>query len=700
MACEPEYNYDGTILNRLPEEYDGMFEVPEGVTEIADSAFMDCQSLSAISLPSTLTKIGDYAFKRCESLQEITIPDSVTEIGQAAFWMCHSLTDVVLSRSLCEIDDEAFCETAIEHIVIPESVRSIGERAFEDCYNLYDVVLPENIRIADSAFKGCVGLHSADALYLNLYNNPHYKLIQVFPHAKGYKIPDDVVEIGSGAFENSGIVHLEVPGSIKVIHNSAFSGIPSLKSIKICNGVTSLPDCCFHNCESLEEVSVPESIDTIGSLCFAGCTNLEEIVLPDKPTEISESLFEGCGSLKSVTIGRNIIKVGSKAFMNCTALKEILMPDSLEKISYRAFAGCTSLKEILMPDSVRSLEDECFEGCSSLKRINFSDSLEIIPYRAFASCTELETITLPKNLNKIEDKAFLGCSSLKEVINSGSASVYQDSFRGTLVKDARLLPEFKYYGRMLPSEWKSETVSGDTLLTVYRGFYVKDVETANAIIDDIKKNGLYLEQITEKFPKEYSYKSSVGHKKFSETELDELYANKIPVDYALQGADNNQVYFGDYHCAMYYATRGSRSSVAILIEAKMSLNELNVDGTDSLNHVFDPENNNPLLRTVFGKKIDLYLEKLRAETTNTDKDYTNKIRWVILNMAQSDNDIVYAFYNNDLLIHGTAGTEFKYALKANLPIAPERIVSVKIVQDDSSSFTDSSRTITLCDLRR
>lgn len=677
MACEPEYNYDGTILNRLPEEYDGMFDVPEGVTEIADSAFMDCQSLSAISLPSTLTKIGNYAFKRCESLQAITIPDSVTEIGQAAFWMCHSLTDVVLSRSLCEIAYEAFCETAIEHIVIPESVRSIGGSAFEDCYNLYDVVLPENIRIADSAFKGCGGLHSADALYLNLYNNPHYKLIQVFPHAKGYKIPDDVVEIGGSAFVDSSVVHLEVPGSIKVIHDSAFSGITSLKSIKICNGVTSLPDHCFHNCESLEEVSVPESIDTIGRLCFAGCNKLEEIVLPDKLTEISESLFEGCGSLKSVTIGRNVIKVGSKAFMNCTALKEILMPNS-----------------------VSSLGDECFAGCSSLERINFSDSLEIIPCRALAGCTALETITLTKNLKIIEDKAFLGCSSLKEVIGSESVSVKQDSFRGTLVKDARLLPEFKYYGRMLPSEWESETVSGDKLLTVYRGFHVEDVETANAIIDDIKKNGLYLEQITEKFPDKYIFKSNRGYKKFSETELDELYANKIPVDYTLQGDDKDQVYFGDYHCAMYYATRSTRSPVAILIEAEMSLNELNVDGTDSLNHVFDPENNSPLLRKVFGKKIDLYLEKLRAETTNTDEECTRKIRGAILKMAQSDNDIVYAFYNNDLLIHGTAGTKFKYALKANLPIAPERIVSVKIVQNDSISFTESSRTITLSDLRK
>lgn len=676
MTCEPEYNYDGTILNRLPEEYDGMFEVPEGVTEIADGAFMDCQSLSAITLPSTLTKIGEYAFKRCESLQTITIPDSVTEIGQAAFWMCHSLTDVVLSRSLCEIADEAFRETAIEHIVIPESVRSIGDSAFEDCYNLYDVVLPENIRIADSAFKGCGGLHSADALYLNLYNNPHYKLIQVFPHAKGYKIPDDVVEIGSGAFKKSGIVHLEVPGSVKVIHDSAFSRIPSLKSIKICNGVTSLPDCCFRNCESLEEVSVPESIDTIGSLCFAGCTKLEEIVLPDKLTDIGPSLFEGCISLRSVTLGQNIIEVCSKAFMNCTALKEILMPDS-----------------------VRSLENECFAGCSSLKRIDFSDSLKIIPYRAFAGCTELETITLPKNLKKIEDKAFFGCSSLKEVINSGSASVEQDSFRGTLVRDARLLPEFKYYGQLLPSEWESETVDGDTLLTVYRGFHVEDVETAKAIIDDIRKNGLYLEQITEKFPNEYSYKGFYGHRKLSATELDGLYANKIPLDYALQGADKNQVYFGDYHCAMYYANRSARSSVAILIEAKMSLNELNVDGTDSLAFVFDPENNNPLTRKVFGKKIDLYLEKLRAETTSTDEECTRKIRKAILNMAQSDNDIVYAFYKNDLLIHGKQGTEFKYALQAKLPIAPEKIVSVRIVHQDTDSAIEGSKRISLGDMR-
>ena len=264
-------------------------------------------------------------------------------------------------------------------------------------------------------------------------------------------------------------------------------------------------------------------------------------------------------------------------------------------------------------------------------------------------------------------------------------------------------PEYNYDGTILsrlPEEYDGmfEVPEG---VTEIADCAFMDCQSLSAISlpSTLTKIVNYGEQITEKFAKEYSYKSSVGHKKLSETELDELYANKIPVDYALQDADENQVYFGDYYCAMHYATRGSRSSVAILIEAKMSLNELNVDGTDSLAFVFDSENNNPILRKVFGNKIDLYLEKLRAETTSTDEESTRRIRKAVLNMAQSDNDIVYEFYKNDLLIHGKQCTVFKYALQAKLPIAPEKIVSVRIVHHDADSAIEGSKHIGLGDMR-
>ena len=45
-------------------------------------------------IPDGVTNIGDYAFYNCDSLTSITIPDSVTTIGGYAFHWCDSLTDV------------------------------------------------------------------------------------------------------------------------------------------------------------------------------------------------------------------------------------------------------------------------------------------------------------------------------------------------------------------------------------------------------------------------------------------------------------------------------------------------------------------------------------------------------------------------------------------------------------------------------
>ena len=80
-----KYSFDGRILEHLDENFEGYYEVPEGVMSIADGALMFCGKLSAISLPTTLTKIGEYAFKSCENLESIIIPDSVTYIGPHAF---------------------------------------------------------------------------------------------------------------------------------------------------------------------------------------------------------------------------------------------------------------------------------------------------------------------------------------------------------------------------------------------------------------------------------------------------------------------------------------------------------------------------------------------------------------------------------------------------------------------------------------
>ena len=83
----------------------------DGVTQIGETAFSDCSSLTSITIPNSVTSIGGGAFGRCTSLTSVVIPDGVSRIGNHAFSYCSSLTNVV----------------------IPGSVTSIGAAAFRNC---------------------------------------------------------------------------------------------------------------------------------------------------------------------------------------------------------------------------------------------------------------------------------------------------------------------------------------------------------------------------------------------------------------------------------------------------------------------------------------------------------------------------------------------------------------------------------------
>lgn len=69
----------------IPKEIEGA-----SVTSIGSRAFVDCRSLTEITIPDSVTSIGFEAFQECTSLTEIAIPDGVTSIGSNAFSGCTS----------------------------------------------------------------------------------------------------------------------------------------------------------------------------------------------------------------------------------------------------------------------------------------------------------------------------------------------------------------------------------------------------------------------------------------------------------------------------------------------------------------------------------------------------------------------------------------------------------------------------------
>ena len=119
-------------------------EIPNSVTEIGESAFEGCHSLTNVIFGenSQLTSIGGNAFRYCTSLTSIEIPNSVTSIGSFNFDGCSSLKDIIVPNSVTRIEKSTFrgC-SSLASVTLGYSVENIGESAFSGCSNLSSIYM-------------------------------------------------------------------------------------------------------------------------------------------------------------------------------------------------------------------------------------------------------------------------------------------------------------------------------------------------------------------------------------------------------------------------------------------------------------------------------------------------------------------------------------------------------------------------------
>lgn len=86
------YSKDMERLIAVPSGRAGELTIPDGVTDVDKSAFLDCDKLERVTLPEGITRIPAYFMEKCAALEEAVIPASVTSIGTGAFSGCDKLT--------------------------------------------------------------------------------------------------------------------------------------------------------------------------------------------------------------------------------------------------------------------------------------------------------------------------------------------------------------------------------------------------------------------------------------------------------------------------------------------------------------------------------------------------------------------------------------------------------------------------------
>ena len=147
----------------LPEENNGQLvcvTIPDSVTSIGRSAFVENYNLKSVIIGNGVRSIGASAFAYCYGLENVQIGNNVTTLGRSAFWYC-GLKSIIIPDSVKSIGIQAFGDCGLESITIPDGVTSIGDAAFGGCTSLASITIGNGVTsIGKSAFTGCTSLTS------------------------------------------------------------------------------------------------------------------------------------------------------------------------------------------------------------------------------------------------------------------------------------------------------------------------------------------------------------------------------------------------------------------------------------------------------------------------------------------------------------------------------------------------------------
>ena len=268
--------------------------VSEGVTNLGDYAFYDCENLTSVQLPSTMESIGSSgsAYSR-------------------VFYNCAALTDINLSATAAtSIGNYAFngC-AALASVAFPDTLLTIGGRAFLNCTALTAVTIPASVTsVGEWAFRGCTALTSFTMEPLSRNATPHYTSL--------------------GAY--------------------VLADCAALTNVSFTENLTVLGDYALTRCEQLREVTLPASVSGVGNCAFLSCPVLAAV-------NVDEQNQTYC-TLNSMLMNKDQTYIlYYPAGRNSTACS---IPESVTSVAAFAFQDARILRDVYYSGGPRQWADD------------------------------------------------------------------------------------------------------------------------------------------------------------------------------------------------------------------------------------------------------------------------------------------------------------------------------------------------------
>ena len=292
---EFEYEYKGGEVN-IPQSvtYNGRKFT---VTAIAGQAFKN-PYISKINIPEGIKEIKDSAFIYCILNGTLSIPASVEYIGLSAFFPTVYIDSIVVHKDNPFYDSRQGCNAIIE---------TATNTLIAGCKS---TVIPHGVeRIAKHA------LTCAEEL-------------------RRITIPPTVKEIGEKAFAKTKITEVDIPEGVTTLEEYTFQYCENMQRITLPQSLTTIKLAALSHC-GYHELVIPHAVTTIGDYAFDFCEYLETVTIGCGVREIGYCAFDGCRKLKKVIShipGDSLFIIDHSVFGNIVKECVLYVPKGSKKV--------------------------------------------------------------------------------------------------------------------------------------------------------------------------------------------------------------------------------------------------------------------------------------------------------------------------------------------------------------------------------
>lgn len=320
------------------------------------------------TLPSTET-IRKEAFKSAVGITKLTISKGVKKIENDAFQYTSALKELAFEQpsTLKEIGTWCFVNSALEKLEIPASLEKLGDAAFYGASKLKTVTVADGSKmtsIGSYAFQGCGSLTSFDFLGSSVLK-----------------------EIKNSAFAgDKKITTFTFPASVQTLETGVFNGCTALEHVHFDPNavITKIGAGAFQNA-GLLDIEIPKSVTTIEQSAFNSCQKLKVINLPAATTNVSPQAFQFCGSLNAIHADKANPQYSSvDGFLLSKDKKQLvvfpagkastyytMIPPTVEEIGPYAFYYIQKLENVTLPEKLKKIDAHAFDMCKKLNTIAF-----------------------------------------------------------------------------------------------------------------------------------------------------------------------------------------------------------------------------------------------------------------------------------------------------------------------------------------